>query len=131
MFPPVLVLLLLPFVSATVIANSAALRKLATTHDRVTWPLGVAGLGCLLAGLVGVLPGRYALPLTILGGAVSGFAVFWVPRTDGGDGDDWRRRRPSPEGPPPEPAGGGPIDWQLFDWQRAEWERRSVRRVER
>jgi hypothetical protein len=120
-------LLLLPFVSATGVAHSARLRKLATTHNPVTWPLGVAGLGCLMAGLVGVISGRYALPLTVLGGAVSGFAVFWVRRTDDSDdGDDWRRRRPSPESPPPQPAGDGPVDWELFDRLRAGWGRRFV-----
>jgi hypothetical protein len=132
MFPRVLVLLLLPFVSATVVAHSAWLRKLVTTHNRVTWPLGVAGLGCLMAGLVGALSGRYALPLTILGGAVSGFAVFSVRRTDDSDdGDDWRWRSPSPESPPPQPAGDGPTDWELFDRLRAGWERRAVHDADR
>jgi len=126
------VLLLLPFVSMTVIAHSAWLRKLAATHNRVTWPLGVAGLGCLVAGVVGVLSGRYALPLTILGGAVSGFSVFWVRRTDDSDdGDDWRRRTPSPKSPPPQPAGDGPIDWELFDRLRATWDGRPVHDAER
>jgi hypothetical protein len=132
MFARVLVLLLLPFMSTTVIAHSTWLRKLATTHNWITWPLGVAGLGCLTAGLVGVLSGRYALPLTILGGAVSGFSVFSVRRTDDNDdGDDWRRRPPSPDIPPPQPAGEGPIDWERFDRLRGAWERRAVHGAKR
>jgi len=138
MFARALVLLLLPFVSVGAIAHSAVLRQLAATHNRVTWPLGVAGLGCLMAGLLGVLSGRVALPLTLLGGAVSGFAVFWVRRTDDSDdsddsddGDDWRRRGPSPESPPLHPAGDGAIDWERFDRLRAGWERRALHDAER
>ena len=123
------VVILLPFISAIAVAKVARLRGLATAHHRITWPLGVAGLGCLLAAVVGVVPGRYALPLALLGGAVSGFAMFWARRSDDGgdDRDDWRRRHPSPDTPPPRPAGSGPIDWELFDRLRADWERGPVR----
>jgi len=86
----------------------------------------VIGLGCLFAALIGLLSPPLLVPVAISGGAVSGFAMFWV-RRDGNDGDNWRWRDPPPDDPPPDPAHQGPIDWELFDRLRAGWARPRVR----
>ncbi len=125
-FPSAWVLLALPFVSSAVIADVPGLRKLSTAHSRLTWPIGVAALLVLFAGLVGLVPATYALPVMILAGAVSGFVMF-LPRRGDGNGDDWRWRPPPPDDPPPDPDGDGPIDWALFDRLRARWERTPIR----
>ena len=125
-FPLAWFILGLPFVSAAIIAQVPALRKLASTHNSITWPVGLLALACLLAGLLGRLSPLYELPLTVIAGMVSGFAVFWKPHKDSGtDDDDGRWRRPPPDEPPPAPVGDGP-DWALFDRLRAQWERPRV-----
>lgn len=129
-FPLLWLLVALPFVSSIVIVLTPGLQTLCASRTRITWPIGVLGLGLLFSGLIGLLPTAAALPLMLLGGAVSGFSMFWpAPRdTDSDDGDDWRRRPPPEEPPPPVPEGDGPIDWQLFDRLRADWEARPATR---
>lgn len=121
-YPSVWLLLALPFVSSAAIASIPTLRKLTTTQNHVTWPSGVAGLICLLAGLIGVLPAAIALPVMLLSGVVGGFAMFRTRPGSDGD-DDWRRWRRPPDDPPPL---DGPIDWQRFDRLRRQWERRPL-----
>jgi hypothetical protein len=128
-YPSAWLLLMLPFASSIVLRSVPRLWRLATTMNWLTRPLGTLGLICLFAALFGVLPRPYALPLAIIGGAVSGYTVFSLPgRDSGSDGDDWRRPGPPPNEPPPPPVVGGPIDWQLFDHLRAGWEQRPVTR---
>jgi hypothetical protein len=90
--------------------------------NRLTRPVGILGLGLLCAGLVGLLPSPWGLPVALIGGAVSGYTVFTV-RTDTDDGDDWHRPGPPPDEPPPSPGADGPIDWRGFDRLREQWER--------
>ena len=121
-------LVALPFISAVVIGLVPSLRRMCARHPRLTRSVGLAGLGLLLAGLVGVLSQPAAFPLTLAGGLVSGFSMF-SSRCPGseGDGDGWERRPPSPHGMPPRPRGDGP-DWEDFDRLRADWERRGLER---
>ena len=116
----------LPFVSAAAIACIPWLRRLTTTWYAVAWPMGILGLGCLLAGLIGVFSLAAGLLLMLLGGAVSGFAMFSLPRADSDDGGDDGWRRPGDD-PLSGPRVGAPIDWQLFDRLRREWESPRVR----
>lgn len=126
-YPSAWLLLTLPFFSSIVLRSVPWLWGLATTMNRVTRPIGTLGLACLFAGLFGLVPRPYALPLAILGGAVSGYTVFSLPgKGEGNDGDDWRRPGPPPDEPPQPPVAGRPIDWQLFDRLRTQWERPSV-----
>jgi hypothetical protein len=127
-FPLAWFLLALPFVSAAIIAQVPSLRRLASEHSWITWPVGLLGLAVLLAGLMGRIPTVYALPMTVLSGLLAGYSVFWSPRKDSGndeDDDDGRWPPPPPEEPPPEPIGDGP-DWELFDRLRRQWERPGV-----
>ena len=71
-----------PFLSARVIGCVRSLWKLTASHHVVTRPIGILGLGCLLAGLTGLLSPVPALPLILLGGAVSGFAMLSVRGAD-------------------------------------------------
>jgi hypothetical protein len=119
-FPSAWLLLALPFLSAAVIAAAGPLSRVASIHHRVTWPLGLVGLVGLVAGLTGLLSPALSLPVAIAGGAVSGFAMFWV-RRDGDDDDNWRWRDRPPDDPPPDPVDHAPLDWELFDRLRAEW----------
>ncbi len=119
-------LLALPFVSAAVIATVSPLSRVATVYHQVTWPLGIIGLGLLVVALIGLLSAPLSLPVSICGGAVSGFAMFWV-RSDGNEGDDWWWRGPPPDDGPPDPFDPGAIDWELFDRLRAGWARPRVR----
>jgi hypothetical protein len=121
-YPAASLLLALPFLSSLVVRSVPWLLALATRMNWLTRPIGMLGLACLCAGLLGVFPAPYALPLAILGGLASGYTVFCLPRRGGGrDGGDWWRRGPPPDEPPPPPLAGGPIDWQLFDRLRAQW----------
>ena len=122
-FPAAWLLLALPFISAIVISQVPALRRLAESRYRVTWPIGVAALVILLLELTGLLPSGSALLVMLAAGAVSGFSLFWAPRSDGGgNGDDWRRE------PPHNDPGSGPPDWDAFDRLRAQWEQAYDRR---
>jgi hypothetical protein len=126
-YPSAWLLLALPFLSSVVIRSVPCLWNLATRLNWLTRPMGTLGLACLFAGLFGLVPSPYALPLAILGGLASGYTVFSLPgKWDGSDGDDWRRQDPPPDEPPPPPGAGGPIDWQLFDRLRSRWEREPV-----
>jgi hypothetical protein len=125
MYPSEWLLLTLPFLSSLVVQSVPALRALATRMVWLTLPVGITGLALLAAGLVGLLPKPYALPLAILGGVVSGYTVFTLPRS-GSDGDDWRRSGPPPDDPPPPPVPREPLDWEEFDRVRAGWERPLV-----
>lgn len=121
-FPSVWMLLLLPFASAGAIMSVPPLSRLSSACRWLTWPLGIAGLGALIAGLTGVLSPDHALLVIVIGGALSGFAVFWPSPGDQGDGgDDWRQWDPPPD-PPPGPGHGVALDWERFDHLRAEWE---------
>lgn len=124
--PCTALVLALPFVSAGVIATAAPLLRVAAVYHWVTWPLGIIGLCCLVAALIGLMSPPLSLPAAICGGAVSGFAVFSV-RRDANDGDDRRWRGPSPDDPAPDPIDEGPIDWERFDRLRAGWARARVR----
>ena len=125
-FPTVWLLLAFPFVSTVVIRRVPPLLRLSGTHYHLTWGLGIAGLGLLFAGALGLLPAPVQLPLMLVGGAVAGFSMLNPPHEDrGSDGEDWRWRRP-PEDPPPEPPGDGSLDWAAFDQLRAQWERESA-----
>lgn len=122
-FPMAWLLVALPFISAIVISQVPALRRLAATRYRLMWPIGVVGLAVLLLELTGELPAGSAVPVMFLAGALSGFSLFWGMRPGGdGDGGDWRWGPPG-EGPPPDPPGDGPLDWELFDRLRGQWER--------
>jgi hypothetical protein len=126
-YPAAWLLLTLPFLSSMTLRSVPWLWGLATRMNRLTRPVGTLGLACLFAVLFGLVPSPYALPVAIVGGALSGYTVFSLPgRRDGSDGDDWRRWDPPPDEPPPPPVAGGPIDWQLFDRLRTQWERRPV-----
>jgi len=117
-----------PFLSARVIGCVRSLWKLTASHHVVTRPIGILGLGCLLAGLTGLLSPVPALPLILLGGAVSGFAMLSVrgaDPNDGGDGDDELTRG---DDPPPGLRVDAPIDWQLFDSLRRQWDIEPVPR---
>jgi hypothetical protein len=126
-FPAAWLLVALPFVSALVISQIRPLRRLVERRDRIAWMLGVGGLGLLFAGETGLLPATSALPVMLVAGGVSGFALLWPPRRDrgGSDGDDWLRDPPQ-AGPPPSPSGHRPPDWAQFDRLRAKWERRPT-----
>ena len=129
-YPAAWVLVTLPFLSSILLRSVPPLWRLATTRNRWTRCVGTVGLVCLLAGLLGILPPPCALPLAILGGAVSGYAVYSLPRPDsGGNDDDWRRPDTPPDAPPPPPSETGPIDWERFDRLRRQWERRPVTRA--
>ena len=127
-FPAAWLLVALPFVSALVISQIRALRRLVERRVRTVLLLGIIGLGVLFGGEIGMLPASSALPVMLVAGAVSGFAVLWSPRPNGGgsDGDD-RLPDPPPDGPPSSPLGHGPLDWAQFDRLRARWERRALR----
>lgn len=103
MDPSAWLLLTLPFLSSLVVRSVPALRALATRMIWLTMPVGIAGLALLSAGLLGLLPKPYGLPLAVLGGIVSGYTVFTLPRS-GSDDDDWRRSGPPPDDPPPPPS---------------------------
>ena len=90
-FPAAWVLVALPFLSALVISQIRPLRELALTRYRLTWPLGIAGLGLLFAELIGALPAASALPVIFLAGTVSGFSLFWPLREERGGREDPRR----------------------------------------
>jgi hypothetical protein len=121
-FPSAWLVLLLPFLSAGVIAHVRPLRRLSAAHHPITWSAGVVGLGGFLAGLAALLPESSTLPAVVLGGAVAGFSCFWTTNTDG---DDWSRRSPTSDGDEPPPGLSDiPIDWQQFDRLRAGWARR-------
>jgi hypothetical protein len=122
-YPAAWLVLTLPFLSSILVRSVPCLWRLATTINRWTRPIGTFGLACLFAGLLGLLPRPYALPLAVLGGLVSGYTIFSLPgKGSGDDGDDWRRPGPPPDEPPPPPEADGPTDWRLFDRLRAEWE---------
>ena len=118
----------LPFVSVTLIACVPALRKLTSNHHAVTWPIGILGLGCLFAGLIGSVSPAYGLPMMLVGGAVSGFAMFSVRRAGDDSQVDEFDGRPPPDDPPPPLRRNVPIDWQLFDRLRKQWETPPVPR---
>jgi hypothetical protein len=126
-YPSAWLLLALPFISGMTIASTPRLRNLTARHNGVTSLIGVIGLGCLTAGLLGAWSLPYALVLTIAGGSVSGFSMFgrW-PRISRDDGDDWRRGREPPEEPPPPRTPDGSINWDAFDRLRAQWEHGPV-----
>jgi hypothetical protein len=121
-FPLAWLLLALPFASAAVIAHASPLRALSAEHHRITWSVGVAGLGVFLAGLVDFLPEAAMAPAVFAGGALSGFACFWPARPD--DGEDGRRWSSDPENdhPRPDPPDVA-IDWHEFDRLRVRWDR--------
>jgi hypothetical protein len=125
MDPSAWLLLTLPFLSSLVVRSVPALRALATRMIWLTMPVGIAGLALLFAGLLGLLPKPYGLPLAVLGGIVSGYTVFTLPRS-GSDDDDWRRSGPPPDDPPPPPVPREPLDWDEFDRLRTGWERPLV-----
>ncbi len=125
MDPSAWLLLTLPFLSSLVVRSVPALRALATRMIWLTMPVGIAGLALLSAGLLGLLPKPYGLPLAVLGGIVSGYTVFTLPRS-GSDDDDWRRSGPPPDDPPPPPVPREPLDWDEFDRLRTGWERPLV-----
>jgi hypothetical protein len=121
-YPAAWLWLALPFVSTLVLRSVPWLWRPAANHNRLMQAIGVLGLAGMAAGLTGLAPAPYALPLTLVGGAVSGYAIFSVPRhgrsDDGGGGDS--------DGPPDEPTEppgvDERIDWRRFDRLRAEWE---------
>jgi hypothetical protein len=121
-YPSAWLLLSVPFVSSLVVRKVPPLLRLATRMNRLTRPVGLLGLALLCAGLVGVLPSPWGLPLALIGGAVSGYTVFTVG-TDTDDGDNWRGPGRPPDDPPPPTGVDGPIDWQSFDHVREQWER--------
>jgi hypothetical protein len=126
-FPAAWLLVALPFVSALVISQIQPLRRLVERRDRSAWLLGIIGLVLLFGGEIGLLPANSALPVMLVAGGVSGFALLWSPRRGrgGSDGDDWLREPPQ-DGPPPSPLGHRPLDWAQFDRLRAKWERRPT-----
>ncbi|MFL5822983.1 MAG: hypothetical protein ACJ764_06020 [Solirubrobacteraceae bacterium] len=126
-YPSAWLLLTVPFLSSLLVRNIPALLRLATRMNRLTRPVGLLGLTLLCAGVVGLLPMPWGLPLALIGGALSGYAVF----TAGGDsdaGDDWRQPGEPPDEPPPPPGADDPIDWPGFDRLREEWEREPTLR---
>lgn len=126
-YPSAWLLLGLPFLSSLVLRSVPPLFKLASRLNRLTLPIGIAGLAILFACLTGVVPPPYALPLAFISGVVSGYAVFSLRPPEGND-DDWRRGDEPPDEPPQPPGARGPLDWQLFDRLRAEWEQNSLTR---
>lgn len=126
-YPSAWLLLTLPFLSSCLIRSIPPLLSLAGRRNRTMRAAGMVGMAGLFAGLLGVVPPAVGLPMMVIGGLVSGFTVFTLPRGRGSDGDDWRRWRPPPEDPPP-PDTYGPTDWEQFDRIRAQWERRPVLR---
>jgi hypothetical protein len=126
LYPIAWALLTLPFLSSLAVRSVPALRRLATKMNRLTMPVGILGLAVLAAGLLGLLPKPYALPLAVIGGVVSGYSVFSLPRSDS-DGGDWRGSGPPPDDPPPPPFPHEPLDWNEFDRLRASWEHPLVR----
>jgi hypothetical protein len=125
-FPSAWLALLLPFLSAGVIAQAGPLRRLSAAHHRITWSVGVVGPGGFPAGLAGLLPESCMLPAIILGGPVAGFSCFRTTSTD--DGDDWRDSGPGPDDDGPPRLPDIPIDWQRFDRLHAQWGRRPAGR---
>ncbi len=122
-YPAAWLLLGLPLLSAMVVRSVPWLWRLAWAMNRLARPLGIIGLICLIAALLGAIPPPYALPLALAGGALSGYSVFSLPRTrEDDDGDDWRRGDPPPDEPPPPPLTGATLDWPLFDRLREQWE---------
>jgi hypothetical protein len=117
-FPSAWLVLLLPFLSAGVIAHAGPLRRLSAAHHRITWSVGVLGLGGFLASLAGLLPESCTLSAIILGGSVAGYSCFWTTST--GDGDDWRDSGPRPDDDGPPGLPDVPTDWQRFDRLRAQ-----------
>lgn len=126
-YPSAWLLLTLPFISTYVIRDIPALLRLAGRRNVTMRLIGVAGLAAMVVGLVARIPPEFGLPMMVLGGAVSGFTVFTLPRYEGSDGDNWRRWQPPPDEPPP-PANDGRVDWDRFDRIRAQWERQPVNR---
>lgn len=124
-YPAAWLLLTLPFLSIYVIRCIPALLRLAGQRNARMRLIGVAGLGAMAAALFGAVPPAFGLPIMVLGGAVSGFTVFTLPRPDGSDGDDWRWGHLPPDDPPP-PASDRPLDWDQFDRVRARWEQQSL-----
>lgn len=122
-YPSAWLLLSIPFFSSLLVRKVPFLLHLAIENNRQMRPIGVLGLTLLLAGLVGLLP-TWGLPLALLGGAVSGFAVFSVRGSDSEDDEGGQARLP--DEPPPAPDTDRPIDWRQFDRLRARWERRPV-----
>ncbi|HUO71919.1 MAG TPA: hypothetical protein VMU39_14190 [Solirubrobacteraceae bacterium] len=122
--PAAWLLLALPFLSSAVIESVNVLRTLTARHNRLMRLIGIIGVSCLLAGLLGVIPPVATFPAIIAGGALSGYAVFVPPRPGGGEdgGDDWHGGGPPPDDPPPRPP-GDPIDWEQFDRLRQGWDR--------
>jgi len=128
-YPSAWLLLTLPFLSSIVVRSVPWLLALATRMNRLTRPLGALGLACLFAGLFGLLPAPGALPVALIGGAVSGYVVFSLPRRDwDGGGGGWEGPDPPPPDEPPPLGASGPIDWGMFDRLRAEWEWQPVGR---
>jgi hypothetical protein len=131
-FPSAWLLVALPFVSAMVITQIPPLRRLIESRPRMTWSLGMIGLGVLFSELIGLLPASSALPVMLLAGAVSGFALFASPRGhSGSNGEDWHRDPPEdvpPTAPPspPSPLGRPQPDWEQFDRLRAQWGQRPT-----
>jgi hypothetical protein len=123
-YPSAWLLLTLPFLSTYVIRGVPPLLRLAGRRNTTMRLIGVAGLAAMAVALIGVVPPAVGLPTMVLGGAVSGFTVFTLPRRDGSDGGDWRRWRPPPDDPPPHTD--QPLDWERFDRTRAQWERQAV-----
>ena len=121
-YPSAWLLLTVPFLSSLIVSHVPFLLRLATRMNRWTRPVGLFGLTLLCAGLVGLLPSPWGLPLALIGGALSGYTVFSIHRGNEG-GEDWREPGPPPDDPPPPPGAEGPIDWQGFDRLREQWER--------
>lgn len=121
-YPAAWLLLTLPFLSGCVIRSVPSLHSLAGRRNRRMRLIGTAGLAAMLLGLTGVVPPRFGLPMMVLGGVVSGFTMFTLPRRGGSDDDDgWRWWRPPSDDPPP-PDGDGTLDWDEFDRIRTRWE---------
>lgn len=125
-YPSAWLLLTLPFLSMYVIRCVPALLRLAGRRNATMRLMGAAGLVAMAAALIGDVPPVFGLPMTVLGGAVSGFTVFTLPRGDGSDGDDWRRGQFPPDDRPP-PKTDRPLDWDQFDRVRARWEQQPAR----
>ncbi len=117
-------LMVLPFLSACVIATAQPLREGCRKRNGVIGFVGVIGLITFAAGMMGLVPAYWALAPIIIGGVLAGLIFFWSP-TRGSDGDDdgWGRPPPPPDDQPP-PLGDDDllIDWDRFDRARAAWE---------